>query len=47
MKQVEESLGASLVELVKSAKEVCNVVKEVLLDTASQEVDETASDTAH
>lgn len=47
MKQVEESLGASLVELVKLAKEICNVVKEGLLDTTSQKVDKTASNATH
>ena len=47
MKQVEEPLGASLVELVKLAKEICNVVKKGLLDTTSQKVDKTASYATH
>ncbi len=47
MKQVEEPLGASLVELVKLAQEICNIVKEGLLDTASYKVDKTASDPTH
>ena len=47
MKQVEEPLGASLVELVKLAKEICNVIKEGFLDTTSQKVDETTSYATH